>query len=204
MNGIVELTLRVNGRDYRLRLEPRRTLLDAIRDDCGLTGTHMGCEHGVCGACTVLFDGDPVRACLMFAVQAEGSEIRTIEGLAPAGGLHPLQHAFTEHHGVQCGFCTPGFLMLAAGILAARARDRRRRTARRAVRQPLPLHRLPEYRRRGARSAGGTAGSRQMKPAIKISAFPAKAGIHLSGAASLAQWVPAFAGNAIFGGHDEG
>jgi carbon-monoxide dehydrogenase small subunit len=117
MSGPVDITLTVNGQDYALRLEPRRTLLDAIRDECGLTGTHMGCEHGVCGACTVLLDGEPVRACLMFAVQAEGSGIRTIEGLASGDDLHPLQRAFIAHHGVQCGFCTPGFLMLAAGIL---------------------------------------------------------------------------------------
>jgi aerobic carbon-monoxide dehydrogenase small subunit len=113
----VAVTLTVNGRRYALRLEPRRTLLDAIRDECGLTGTHMGCEHGVCGACTVLLDGAPVRACLMFAVQAEGAAIRTVEGLAAGDALHPLQRAFMAHHGVQCGFCTPGFLMLAAGIL---------------------------------------------------------------------------------------
>jgi carbon-monoxide dehydrogenase small subunit len=112
----IEIALTVNGRDYRLCVEPRRTLLDAIRDDCGLTGTHMGCEHGVCGACTVLLDGDPVRACLIFAVQAEGSAIRTVEGLAEGGVLHALQRAFIAHHALQCGFCTPGFLMLAAGI----------------------------------------------------------------------------------------
>ena len=117
MSDPVDITLSVNGCDYPLRLEPRRTLLDAIRDGVGLTGTHMGCEHGVCGACTVLVDGDPVRACLMFAVQAEGSAIRTIEGLADGEALHPLQAAFIAHHGVQCGFCTPGFLMLAAGVL---------------------------------------------------------------------------------------
>ena len=117
MTGPVEIAMTVNGRDYRLRVEPRRTLLDAIRDDCGLTGTHMGCEHGVCGACTVLLDGDPVRACLIFAVQAEGGAVRTIEGLAAGGVLHALQRAFIEHHALQCGFCTPGFLMLAAGIL---------------------------------------------------------------------------------------
>ncbi len=117
MTELVDVALSVNGRSYALRLEPRRTLLDAIRDECGLTGTHMGCEHGVCGACTVLLDGDPVRACLMFAVQAEGSAIRTVEGLANADALHPVQRAFIAHHGVQCGFCTPGFLMLATGIL---------------------------------------------------------------------------------------
>ena len=118
MSERVEVTLSINGRDYPLRLEPRRTLLDAIRDECGLTGTHMGCEHGVCGACTVLLDGQPIRACLMFAVQAEGAAIRTIEGLAAGDALNPVQRAFIAHHGVQCGFCTPGFLMLATGVLA--------------------------------------------------------------------------------------
>jgi carbon-monoxide dehydrogenase small subunit len=117
MSGPIEVTLSVNGRDYSLSLEPRRTLLDAIRDGCGLTSTHMGCEHGVCGACTVLLDGDPIRACLMFAVQAQGAAIRTVEGLATRGEQNPMQRAFIAHHGVQCGFCTPGFLMLATGIL---------------------------------------------------------------------------------------
>jgi carbon-monoxide dehydrogenase small subunit len=113
------VTLNVNGRDYRVAVEPRRTLVDALRDDCGLTGTHIGCEHGVCGACTVLADGKPVRSCLMFAVQADGCKVRTVEGLANGEELHPLQKAFWEKHGLQCGFCTPGFLMLAAGILEA-------------------------------------------------------------------------------------
>jgi carbon-monoxide dehydrogenase small subunit len=117
MSEPVDVTLSVNGRDYPLRLEPRRTLLDTIREECGLTGTHMGCEHGVCGACTVLVDGQPIRACLMFAVQAQGVAIRTIEGLAAGDALHPVQRAFIAHHGVQCGFCTPGFLMLATGVL---------------------------------------------------------------------------------------
>ena len=117
MSGPIEVTLSVNGRDYALSLEPRRTLLDAIRDGCGLTGTHMGCEHGVCGACTVLLDGDPIRACLIFAVQAQGAAIRTVEGLAARDEQNAMQRAFIAHHGVQCGFCTPGFLMLATGIL---------------------------------------------------------------------------------------
>jgi len=117
MSELVDVTLNVNGQPYALRVEPRRTLLDAIRDECGLTGTHMGCEHGVCGACTVLVDGDPIRACLMFAVQAQGSAIRTVEGLARGGDLHPLQRALITYHGVQCGFCTPGFLMLVTGVL---------------------------------------------------------------------------------------
>ena len=108
-----ELTLTINGRRYDIRIDPRRTLVDAIRDDCGQTGTHIGCEHGVCGACTVLIDGEPVRSCLMFAVQADGREIRTVEGLADGEALHPLQRAFMEHHGLQCGFCTPGTLSAA-------------------------------------------------------------------------------------------
>ena len=117
MTEKVEITLLINGRRHAVAVEPRRTLVDVIRDDCGLTGTHIGCEHGVCGACTVLLDGGPVRSCLMFAVQAQNQEIRTVEGLANGEDLHPLQRAFIEHHGLQCGFCTPGFLMLAAGVL---------------------------------------------------------------------------------------
>jgi carbon-monoxide dehydrogenase small subunit len=117
MSELANVTLVINGQTYTLQLEPRRTLVDAIREECGLIGTHAGCEHGVCGACTVLLDGDPVRACLMFAVQAQGSAIRTVEGLADGETLHPLQRAFMAHHGLQCGFCTPGFLMLATGAL---------------------------------------------------------------------------------------
>ena len=114
----VPVELRVNGTDYRINTEPRRTLADALREECGLTGTHLGCEHGVCGACTVLLDGSPVRSCLLFAVQATGTEIRTVEGLAADDGtLHPLQEAFWRHHGLQCGFCTPGFLMLSTAVL---------------------------------------------------------------------------------------
>ena len=112
-----EITLTINGCTHAIRVDPRRTLVDAIRDDCGQTGTQIGCEHGICGACTVLLDGEPVRSCLMFAVQAEGCQIRTVEGLANGDELHPLQQAFIDHHGLQCGFCTPGFLMLAAGVL---------------------------------------------------------------------------------------
>ena len=123
MSEPIAFTLKVNGKDYAIRAPARRNLADALREDCGLTGTHLGCEHGVCGACTVLLEGKPVRACLMFAVQAQGQEVRTVEGLAEvtdAGDvLHPLQQAFWEHHGLQCGFCTPGFLMLAAGVLEA-------------------------------------------------------------------------------------
>jgi carbon-monoxide dehydrogenase small subunit len=112
-----DIVLTINGREHKIRVEPRRTLVDAIREDCGQTGTHIGCEHGVCGACTVLVDGAPVRSCLMFAVQADGKAIRTVEGLASGEELSVLQRAFMEHHGLQCGFCTPGFLMLVTGVL---------------------------------------------------------------------------------------
>ncbi|MDQ6898105.1 MAG: (2Fe-2S)-binding protein [Candidatus Dormibacteraeota bacterium] len=108
------VTLTVNGAAYELEVEPRWLLSDVLRHQLGLTGTHVGCEHGVCGCCTVLADGRPVRSCLMFALQAEGLEIQTVESLAAADGtLHPLQEAFRRHHGLQCGFCTPGFLMAA-------------------------------------------------------------------------------------------
>jgi carbon-monoxide dehydrogenase small subunit len=112
-----DITLNINGRDHAIRVEARKTLVDAIRDDCGQTGTHIGCEHGICGACTVILDDAAVRACLMFAVQAQGKKIRTVEGLATGDQLHPLQAAFIKHHGLQCGFCTPGFLMLAVNVL---------------------------------------------------------------------------------------
>ena len=112
------VTFSVNGATHRVEVEARRTLAETLRESCGLTGTHVGCEHGVCGACTVLVDDVPMRACLMFGVQAEGTAIRTIEGLAADDGtLNVLQQAFQDHHGLQCGFCTPGFLMLATWML---------------------------------------------------------------------------------------
>jgi len=117
MTEKIDITLNINGRDHAIRVEPRKTLVDAIRDDCGQTGTHIGCEHGICGACTVIVDDQAVRSCLMFAVQAQGKKIRTVEGLAQGDTLHPLQAAFIKHHGLQCGFCTPGFLMLAVNAL---------------------------------------------------------------------------------------
>jgi carbon-monoxide dehydrogenase small subunit len=107
----IPLSVRVNGTEVERPVEPRLLLSDFLRHELGLTGTHVGCEHGVCGACTVLVDGDAVRSCLMLAVQTAGSDIVTIEGLGGANGLHPLQHAFHEAHGLQCGFCTPGILL---------------------------------------------------------------------------------------------
>jgi carbon-monoxide dehydrogenase small subunit len=115
----VPVTMTVNGEARRGVVEPRKTLADFLREDCVLTGTHLGCEHGVCGACTVLLDGDAVRACLLFAVQAEGATIVTVEGLAPPGELSPVQAAFREEHGLQCGFCTPGFVVSVHAFLAA-------------------------------------------------------------------------------------
>jgi carbon-monoxide dehydrogenase small subunit len=117
MTDKTNITLTINGHAHAISVEPRRTLVDAIREDCGQTGTHIGCEHGICGACTVIVGDEPVRSCLMFAVQADGKNIRTVEGLAKGDELHPMQRAFMEHHGLQCGFCTPGFLMLAVGVL---------------------------------------------------------------------------------------
>jgi aerobic-type carbon monoxide dehydrogenase small subunit (CoxS/CutS family) len=115
------ISLTVNGRTHDdLVIESRHTLVDVLRHQIGLTGTHVGCEHGICGACTVLLDGAPVRACLVFAAQAEGRDVRTVESLAADGEMNDLQRAFSAHHGLQCGFCTPGFLMLAEGFLAER------------------------------------------------------------------------------------
>ena len=111
------IRLTVNGRAYTRSVEPRTTLVDFLRDDLDLTGTHVGCEHGVCGACTVLLDGQPVRSCLLFAIQLDGAVVTTVEGLADGERLHPIQEAFREHHGLQCGFCTPGLLLTAKAFL---------------------------------------------------------------------------------------
>jgi aerobic carbon-monoxide dehydrogenase small subunit len=111
------MSVTVNGEAHNATVEPRLLLADLLREVLGLRGTHLGCEHGVCGACTILLDGEPVRSCLMLAVQADGREVTTVEGLAGADGLHPLQEAFREHHALQCGFCTPGFLLTALYLI---------------------------------------------------------------------------------------
>jgi carbon-monoxide dehydrogenase small subunit len=120
--GVREKPVRVtvNGTVHERTVPVRRSLADFLREDLGLTGTHVGCEHGVCGACTVLLDGEPIRACLLFAVQADGAELTTVEGLAPVDGLHPIQQAFWDHHGLQCGFCTPGILLTTYDLLRDR------------------------------------------------------------------------------------
>jgi aerobic-type carbon monoxide dehydrogenase small subunit (CoxS/CutS family) len=118
MKDMHAVRVTVNGRSHELVVEARRTLADMLRHDLGYTGTHLGCEHGICGACTVILDGQPARACLVFGVQADGSQVRTVEGLADGERLSDLQQAFSDHHALQCGFCTPGFLMLAEAYLA--------------------------------------------------------------------------------------
>jgi aerobic-type carbon monoxide dehydrogenase small subunit (CoxS/CutS family) len=117
MSRLVDVRLMVNGKPCEGRCEPRTLLVDFLRDDLGLTGTHAGCEHGICGVCTILYNGEAARSCIMLAVQADGSEIVTVEGMARNGKLHPLQQAFHEHHGLQCGFCTPGMLIAAMDFL---------------------------------------------------------------------------------------
>ena len=147
---MTEVSFTVNGRPFRITVEPRTLLSDALRQQCSLTGTHVGCEHGVCGACTVLADGEPVRSCLMLAVQADGREFTTVEGLGTPGRLSALQESFRAEHGLQCGFCTPGILLTLEEYLTKAPRGDRAGTARRALRQPVPVHRLPEHRHRGA------------------------------------------------------
>ena len=114
---IHDVRLHVNGATYDVAVPARRLLSDAIRQECGLTGTHVGCEHGICGMCTILVDGQAARACLLFAVQLDGAEITTVEGLGRQDDLHPLQESFSKHHALQCGFCTPGFLMSSYDLL---------------------------------------------------------------------------------------
>jgi len=118
MTDLATVQLKVNGKAFEASVEPRTTLADCLRHDLKLTGTHIGCEHGVCGACTVIVDGAPVRSCVMFAVQAEGADITTVEGLAHGNALSPLQAAFRRHHALQCGFCTPGILTTAHVLLS--------------------------------------------------------------------------------------
>ena len=118
----VAVTLTVNGETHRGVVEARKTLADFLREDCALTGTHLGCEHGVCGACTVIVDGAAVRSCLLFAVQTDGADVTTVEGIAAPGTLSPVQEAFREEHGLQCGFCTPGFVVSVHAYLAEHPR----------------------------------------------------------------------------------
>jgi aerobic carbon-monoxide dehydrogenase small subunit len=117
MTELISITLKINGLEQAAAVEPRRSLVDFLRQDLGLVGTHVGCEHGVCGACTVMLDGRTVRSCLLFAAQADGSEVTTIEGVGTDEALHPLQLAFQQDHALQCGFCTPGMILAALELL---------------------------------------------------------------------------------------
>ena len=153
----MRVELQVNGRAVQVDVEPRRTLLDCLREDLGLTGTHVGCEHGICGACSILLDGEPARSCLMLAVQADGHALTTIEGLGPGPGeLSVLQDAFCETHGLQCGYCTSGMILAGHALLARNARPDARGHRRGDLGQPLPLHRL-RADRRGDRAGGASA-----------------------------------------------
>ena len=147
----------VNGTPRELDVEPRRLLVQALREDLDMTGTHVGCDTSQCGACTVHVDGLAVKSCTMLAVQADGSTITTIEGLATGDELHPMQTAFWEKHGLQCGFCTPGMIMTAVDLLDAQPGSDRRRDPPRDRGQLLSLHRLPEHRRRDPRRRRGDA-----------------------------------------------
>ena len=142
----------VNGETYERLVEVRKSLADFLRQDLELTGTHLGCEHGVCGACTVLLDGQPVRSCLLFAVQLDGAELQTVEGLARDGALHPIQEAFRDNFALQCGYCTPGFLLTAYDLLRRAPDPEPRGDPPGAGGEHLPLHRVPrDRRRRGGR-----------------------------------------------------
>lgn len=121
MSTLFPIKIKVNGIDYEREVEPRLLLSDFLRHDLGLRGTHVGCEHGICGACTILFDGESMRSCLIFAVQADGHEVTTVEGLGTPEKMHPLQEAFSEKHALQCGFCTPGLLMTLIPFLETHA-----------------------------------------------------------------------------------
>ena len=143
---LIDIKMTVNGREYTGRVEPRLTLADFLRNELDLTGTHLGCEHGVCGACTILVDGEAVRSCLLLAVQADGATLMTVEGLANGDELHPLQAQFQENHALQCGFCTPGFLMTAYAFPAGQPQPDGGRGPHRHRRQHLPLHRLRAHR----------------------------------------------------------
>ena len=145
MNNSFNLSITVNGTLYEREVEPRLLLSDFLRHDLGLTGTHVGCEHGVCGACTILFDNEPARSCLMFAVMAHGHEVITVEGLGDIDHLSPLQEAFKEEHGLQCGFCTPGILNNLGGFPGRESESQRRRNPRSHFWKSLSLHRLPTH-----------------------------------------------------------
>ena len=143
------IALTVNGIRREEEVEPRQLLVYLLREQLGLTGTNVGCDTSSCGSCTVLVDGESVKSCTVLAVQADGAEVTTIEGLATNGELHPVQRAFHEQHGLQCGYCTPGMVLATVSLLAEHPEPERSRDPRAARGQPLPLHRLPQHRQGG-------------------------------------------------------
>ena len=159
----LDIGMRVNGEDVRERVEARKTLVDFLREDLGLTGSHIGCEHGVCGACTVRLDGEVVRGCLVLAVQCDGAEVETIEGLSDSGAIADLQEAFQRRNALQCGFCTPGMLIGAQALLSRGGRAEPRYDPRASCRQLLPLYRLSGHRRRHRVRRAHARGSDGMK-----------------------------------------
>ena len=164
MSETRQISVTVNGAPHQRAVDSRWTLADFLRHELGLYGTHLGCEHGVCGACTVLLNGQSARSCLMLAVQADGKPITTVEGLAADGALNPLQQAFRAHHALQCGFCTPGILMSLTELLATDAASERGRGTRDTVWSFVPLHRLSVHRRcLLCAVAGGANRAREMR-----------------------------------------
>ena len=156
----LDISLTVNGERVSERVEARKTLVDFLREDLALTGSHVGCEHGVCGACTVRVNGEIVRGCLMLAVQCDGATVETIEGLSDCGEIADLQAAFEQRNALQCGYCTPGMIAAAQELLQTRRRAQPRRNPRASLRQLLPLHRLPRHRRRGGSGGQARAGGK--------------------------------------------
>jgi len=156
-----DIQLRVNGAEYKVNVESRLLLVHLLRENLRLTGTHIGCDTTHCGACTVLLDGEPVKSCTVLAVQADGADIGTVEGLEQNGKLHPIQEAFWENHGLQCGYCTPGMMMTGCALLARDKEPRRSGHPRGDQRQSLPLHRVLEHRQShpgGSRAAAEAVG----------------------------------------------
>ena len=151
MSATVNVRLNVNGVDHELEVEPRLLLVHALRDNLNLTGTHVGCDTSNCGACTIHLDGLSVKSCTVLAVQADGAEITTIEGIGTEDNLHPMQEAFWTNHGLQCGYCTPGMIMAGAALIAENPGPDRGRGPPRAGGQPVSLHRLSQHRQGGAR-----------------------------------------------------
>ena len=160
------ISVTVNGEVHEADVEPRLLLVHFLRDDLGLTGTHIGCDTSNCGACTVHVDGESAKSCTMLAVQADGREVKTIEGMADGADLHPLQQAFWDQHGLQCGFCTPGMIMQAAWLLAEDAESDRGGDPRGHQRQPVPLHRLREHRQ-GDPAGGRHAARGRVAPVVR-------------------------------------